>query len=312
MLLIDSTSTVSIVTSAAGAIQAGACWVDNVSGTITPGFIILASIGTATTTTLVASPVSGIRNITHIIVKNDNALTNVVQIQWATGANAVEVVDVTLQFEESFTFAEGSLQVFSAGGLLKGEAASAQVNTQVFAVNGTWTKPTGFTPTTGLVKLWGAGGGGGAGASLATLVVAKGGVGGGGGAYAELHFMQTDVGSSVAITVGTGGAAGTPGIAGALGGDGGVGSPSSFGTLLSAYGGGGGRGGCRRHRHGHPLDQPRRHAGRRAAGDGHAQSGGPRHRNRPGRRLVREGRRPHRGAAGGDGVRDRHKDLGMS
>ena len=56
------------------------------------------------------------------------------------------------------------------------------VNIQTFSANGTWNKPTGFTPRAVLVRAWGAGGGGGGGASLSTGVVTKGGAGAGGGA----------------------------------------------------------------------------------------------------------------------------------
>ena len=125
-----------------------------------------------------------------------------------------------------------------------GSAGGSTSDIQVFSANGTWTKPTAFTPSLVLVKLWGAGGGGGAGASLATATIAKGGGGGGGGSAVWQTISASDLPATVAVTVGTAGAAGLRGAAGAAGGDGGAGGNTTFGAFLTAYGGGGGRGGA--------------------------------------------------------------------
>jgi hypothetical protein len=104
--------------------------------------------------------------------------------------------------------------------------ASSAVDVQTFNANGTWTKPS--SGTMARIQVWGGGGGGSA------LVNGGDGVGGGGGGgYNELWTPLSTLASSVSVTVGTGGTAGTST-------NGGAGNPSSFGTLVYAYGGGGG------------------------------------------------------------------------
>ncbi len=91
------------------------------------------------------------------------------------------------------------------------------LNIQEFTANGTWTKPAG-TPGDALVivDLWGAGGGGGANAN---------GGGGGGGSFRRQIFKASDLSSTVSVTVPAGGAVNT------------AGGNSTFGSLLTAYGG---------------------------------------------------------------------------
>lgn len=98
-----------------------------------------------------------------------------------------------------------------------------------FTATGTWNKPSGLDDDTMVfVEAWGGGGGGSSGANQG---------GGGGGGWLGSWFRLADLPSSVSVTVGAGGA-----IAG-------NGGNSSFGTLLTSYGGlgtgnsDGGRGG---------------------------------------------------------------------
>lgn len=94
----------------------------------------------------------------------------------------------------------------------------------------TFTKPTGVKKI--FIQLWGAGGSGAVTAGGGTT-----GIGGGGGGYVEALVEPSSVSSSTTITIGTGGASVTSsgtGIGGNAGGN------SSFGSLLSANGGGGG------------------------------------------------------------------------
>ena len=93
---------------------------------------------------------------------------------------------------------------------------------QVFTASGTWYKPT-FAKFVRIVCI-GAGGGGGS--TDATSTRRAGG--GGGGAYVEIIKPASELGTSVAVTVGAGGTAGL------------VGGDSSFGSFVTAYGGGGG------------------------------------------------------------------------
>lgn len=101
------------------------------------------------------------------------------------------------------------------------ENARAQVVT--FTSSGTWTKDTGLQRVR--VQAWG---GGGAGVSVAST---NSGGGGGGGGYSEAWFEASELGSSETVTVGAGGA-----TSGAAGGN------TTFGSLLTAFGGSGGSG----------------------------------------------------------------------
>lgn len=103
-------------------------------------------------------------------------------------------------------------------------SAGRLIGTQYFASPGTST----YTPTTGtnyvIVEVWGGGGSGGSSGAYAT--------GGGAGGYAREKITSSF--SGVTVTVGSGGSAVTT----ALGNNGGT---SSFGALVSATGGDGGK-----------------------------------------------------------------------
>lgn len=97
-------------------------------------------------------------------------------------------------------------------------------NAQTFTSSGTWTKPSGLTGTELVVVMaWGGGGGGGTG-----FTGNKGGSGGGGGACVVGNFRASDLGSTETVTIGTGGTNSSPT-------DGGN---TTFGSHLTAYGGG--------------------------------------------------------------------------
>lgn len=113
----------------------------------------------------------------------------------------------------------GSFRVLTGQG---GSGAATPRYYQAFTASGTWTKPTGLDDDTMvLVEGWGAGGGGGGGF----------GGGGGGGGYACKWFRLGDLPSSVTVTIGAGGAGGVN-ASGTAGGN------TTFGSLLTAFGGG--------------------------------------------------------------------------
>lgn len=123
-------------------------------------------------------------------------------------------------------------------------AAAGAVDIQVFTATGanTWTRAGGVTVVE--VRVCGAGGGGGGGSRAAASTASTGGAGGGGGYCATATYKAADAGASQTVTLGTGGTAGAgatvngnPGIVGNVGGN------STFGTLLTGFGGGGGEGG---------------------------------------------------------------------
>src|SRR5688572_30225176 len=106
MLLLTSTSDlVRVVTDASADIEVHASWVDNASGTITPGRTNTASITTATTTTVVGSPgASTQRNVKHLSLTNNHGSTSCnVSVEHTDGTNAVELRAVTLLPGENLT-----------------------------------------------------------------------------------------------------------------------------------------------------------------------------------------------------------------
>lgn len=97
---------------------------------------------------------------------------------------------------------------------------------------GTWTKPTLVNASsTVFVECWGGGGGGGG--TTGGGSTASGG--GGGGGYLSRYFKASDLTSTVAITIGAGGTGGAIGTN-----NGTAGGNTTFGSYLTAYGGGGG------------------------------------------------------------------------
>jgi hypothetical protein len=104
-------------------------------------------------------------------------------------------------------------------------------NVQTFDASGTWTKPTlngTGVGTMARIQVWG----GGAGASRS--IASNENWGGGGAGYNEIIVPLSSLASSVAVTIGAGGAGRT-----GSSGPGGNGGNSSFGTLISGFGGGG-------------------------------------------------------------------------
>lgn len=114
------------------------------------------------------------------------------------------------------------------------------VNVQAFTSSDTWTRPASATWV--LVIAYGAGGGGGGGGGAAAGNARGGGGGGGGGSKAINLFRASDLSATETITIGAGGSSGSGGSSG-NGSNGGAGGNSTFGSRLTAYGGGRGGGG---------------------------------------------------------------------
>lgn len=100
MLLLTSTSDlIQLVTGASGAsIDVHASYVDNASGTITPGRNNVVGIATATTTTIVASPgASTQRNVKGIFITNTSSTTSTqVTVMHSDGTNVSDLMGVML------------------------------------------------------------------------------------------------------------------------------------------------------------------------------------------------------------------------
>lgn len=180
------------------------------------------------------------------------------------------------------------------GWCVQGWSGKLTSHTQVFTKSGTWTVPSGVTAINVLVMGGGSGGFNGDGYGEDT----GSGAAGGGGAGGEMALKSLNVvsGNSYVITIGKGGAAGK------------AGGTTSFGTLLSANGGGvaqyvqygssGGTGGGASTGYG-------THAGNGSYGGGGGAGGiGPAVRSSPGTGATNNGEEGSEtsGGAGGKGL----------
>lgn len=107
MLLLTSTSDIiRVVTGSAADVDVHASWVDNASGTITPGRTNTAAITTATTTTVVAAPgASTQRNVKHLNITNAHAtVSTTVTVQHFDGTTSEDLMGVTLLPGENLIF----------------------------------------------------------------------------------------------------------------------------------------------------------------------------------------------------------------
>ena len=211
MILSSISDIIRIVTTSTADIHVQAAWADITTAAFTPGRTNTVIV-TAVTTTIVAAPAASTqRQVKRAMISNRHAsAANTVSVQHFDGTTSVTVFSRTLLAGESIEFDSTGWTVLNAGGSVVAAGISGPVDVQVFtaAGAGTWTKPTGFTPSFVEVIMFGAGGGGGAGASLATAVVAKGGGGGGGGAYNRRTFRASDLGATESLNVGAGGCLG--------------------------------------------------------------------------------------------------------
>lgn len=122
-------------------------------------------------------------------------------------------------------------QVLTVSGGHPAWGTSAASNLQSFTTAGTatWTKPS--SGNVAFAQCWGAGGSGGRDSNGT-----RSGGGAGGGSYVSATFLLSALSSTETVTVGAGGAAVN------VDGNGNVGGNTTFGSHLTAYGGGPGRG----------------------------------------------------------------------
>lgn len=211
MLLLTSTSDLlRVVTNSAATLDVHASWVDNASGTITPGRTNTA-IASAATTTVVGSPAASTqRNLQSLTLQNrDAALADTVTIQHFDGTTSVDLFTAVLAAREHLEWLDGQgFKVYDNRGNLK-----TMIN-----VAGRWLKTTALISGTAFttqndtrtifLRMWAGGGGGGA----CTTAVTNSAAGGGGasGGYAEKTFaVQGNVAYTFAI--GGGGASAAAG-----------------------------------------------------------------------------------------------------
>lgn len=209
MILLTSTGDLlRITTNTAATLDVHASWVDNASGTITPGRTNTA-IASATTTTVVASPAASTqRNLQTLnILNKDAALSDTVTVLHTDGVTVVNLFTTAVGVGEQLTWLDGrGWQAFDNRGNLK-----TMIN-----VAGRWIKTTALTSGTShttdvntrnvFLRMWAGGGGGGACTTAITNSAAAGG--GAAGGYAEKTFsVQGNTAYTYAIGGGGGSAA---------------------------------------------------------------------------------------------------------
>jgi hypothetical protein len=131
ILLTSTSDIVRVVTGAAANVTVHASWVDNASGTITPGRTNTPAITTATTTTIVASPgASTQRNVRGIYITNTSStVTTQLDVQHFDGTTSTELMGVTLLPAETLVLnEEGEWAHHDAQGAEYGYSAAAQPN----------------------------------------------------------------------------------------------------------------------------------------------------------------------------------------
>lgn len=125
----------------------------------------------------------------------------------------------------SLSFAYGSVltsakmtQLYdNLSALSESGAPNYATHKQIFTAGGTWTKPSNVGANSLIfVECWGGGAGG----------QSAGGGGGGGGAYCAKLFLASELGATETVSIGAGGGTSV------------AGGDTSFGTLVTAYGGG--------------------------------------------------------------------------
>lgn len=109
MLLLTSTSdALSVISSAAVALDVHASWIDYAAGTVTPGRTNTA-MSTATTTTVVAAPAASTqRNVKSLHLRNKDAtLSTDVTVRHTDGTTVAELIKITLSAGDSLEYIEG-------------------------------------------------------------------------------------------------------------------------------------------------------------------------------------------------------------
>lgn len=217
-----------------------------IAATITVGTVTTGAAGTSVIVTNVGDETGAIFDITiprgdtgasgvgsgdmvaaqnlNDIASKPTAFANIKQAATEGATGVVELATTT----EAATGTDTSRVVTPAGLTAFLAANPSALDVQKFTSSGTWTKPSSGTAV--FVFGWGGGGSGGKGSSSV-----RAGGGGGGGGYSEKWFLLSELLSSETVTIGAGGtaktSASTPGSAG---------GNTTFGSKLTAYGGGGG------------------------------------------------------------------------
>lgn len=144
LLLTSITDILTVQTSAAGLVEAHASWIDNASGTVTPGRINTPDITTAVVTTIVPAPAaSAQRNIKHLNIHNKSlTVTNVIAVTITDGTTANDLIRCTLLPDETLVLdQEGKWTHYTADALVK-------TNSNLVVYNASSAAQTGFAADT--------------------------------------------------------------------------------------------------------------------------------------------------------------------
>lgn len=118
--LVGASDVVQIITSSTATIDAFSSWMNNVSGSISPGNTFTAVINTATTTSVVPAPASGQVRLTVLVIRNTHASTsNDITIQITNGTLTKTLFKETLAAGESIWLTETAVQSYLASGAPK-------------------------------------------------------------------------------------------------------------------------------------------------------------------------------------------------
>jgi hypothetical protein len=211
----DGTSGQTLQTNGSGTLSfAATSLTSGVTGTLP-----IANGGTGTTSTTFANLTTNVTGTLPVANGGTGAATLAANnVILGNGTSAVQVVAPSTN--GNILTSNGTTWVSQA----PSASGALAAKTCTFNASGTWTKPSGYGCTARVfIQAWGGGGSG--------IKCSCGAGGGGGGGYNYRWMSIACLASTVTVTVGAGGTA-TSGRTGVTGGT------SSFGSHISAYGGG--------------------------------------------------------------------------
>lgn len=155
----------------------------------------------------------------------------------ASGGSDPITVTLTSQVSGTLPITSGGTGATTSLVALTNLGAAASANVQMFAANGTWTKPTSARLV--VFDVIAGGGGGGAGGKFAAGQVVFGAGGGGGGGYSIVSYAGADLtDASYAVAIGTAGAGAVFGVSIATAGGTSTITGAGQGVIARATGGG--------------------------------------------------------------------------
>lgn len=240
-MYLSSTDKIQVVLAGAittNQLQCIASWQDITSAGMTlPQSSSQALTNNTTAVDLVAAPAASTnRQVVHLTVYNADTVAATVTVQKDVSATDYIIIKAVLQTGDTLEWSR------EAGWHIISDSLQESVILRSYAANDTWTKQAGLKRL--IVVCLGAGGGGGSGRQGPAGENRFGGGGGGGGAYVIRQLSESDVTTTVSITIGTGGTKGAAQAStGSNGNAGTAGTDTSFGSYVIAKGGSGGAGG---------------------------------------------------------------------